>query len=189
MNKLPENFELNRYGLYVRLVREEDAEFIVQLRTNPQKARYISVTSDRIEDQINWIKNYKVREQEGVDYYFVYYFNGVKAGVNRIYEIERDHFIHGSWIFADNVPPYCSLAAGLIAREIAFDTLDLYEEIDTAGVHHDNVSVLQYIKLLGVEFTGIRMHPKGEYLTSKLTKEVFNQNKIKITRLFPKKIQ
>lgn len=26
MTKLPENFELDRYGLHVRLVREEDAK-------------------------------------------------------------------------------------------------------------------------------------------------------------------
>ena len=30
MNKLPQNFELDRYGLHVRLVREEDAEFVLR---------------------------------------------------------------------------------------------------------------------------------------------------------------
>ena len=28
MTKLPENFELDRYGLHVRLVREEDAKYL-----------------------------------------------------------------------------------------------------------------------------------------------------------------
>ena len=189
MRLLPPNFELEKYGLLVRLVREEDAEFIVKLRTNSIKARYISPTSADINGQREWTKSYKQREREGKDYYFMYIYNGKLAGVNRIYEIEGNHFIHGSWIFSDDVPPYCSLAAGIIAREIAFDTLGLEEEIDTAGVHNDNQGVLQYIKALGVEFTGTRMYPMGEYYTSKLSKETFNANKHKIIRLFPKKVQ
>ena len=189
MNTLPSNFELDRYGLHVRLVCEEDAEFIVALRTDPIKARYISATSNNIEDQKRWIKSYKYRESQGTDYYFLYSYQGKPAGVNRIYEIEGNHFIHGSWIFTDQVPPYCALAAGIIAREIAFDVMDLEEEIDTAGVHKENQGVLQYIRTLGAEFTGTRFYPMGEYLTSKLTKETFNTNKHKVIRLFPKKEQ
>ncbi len=189
MTKFPENFELDRYGLHVRLVREEDAEFIVSLRTNPIKARYINSTSTSVDDQRKWIKEYKEREQEGKDYYFIYLYNGKLAGVNRIYYIEDNHFIHGSWIFSDDVPPYCSLAAGIIAREIAFDTLGLENEIDTVGIHKDNQSVLQYVRTLGAEFTGTRMYPMGEYYTSKLSKDTFEQNKSRIIRLFPKKVQ
>lgn len=186
---LPNTYELNKYGLHVRLVKEEDAEFIVALRTNPIKARYISATSNSVSDQKSWIKNYKEREAAGTDYYFIYSYQGKLAGVNRIYEIEGNHFIHGSWIFSDEVPPYSALAAGIIAREIAFETLGLEEEIDTAGVHKDNQGVLQYIRALGAEFTGTRIYPMGEYYTSKLTKETFNENKHKIIRLFPKKVQ
>ena len=69
MTKLPENFELDRYGLHVRLVREEDAEFIVKLRTNERNARFIHATSPNIEHQQEWIRNYKEREINGVDYY------------------------------------------------------------------------------------------------------------------------
>jgi hypothetical protein len=188
MTKLPENFELDRYGLHVRLVREEDAEFIVKLRNDPQKGRYISVTSNSVDDQIRWIKLYKKRECEGKDYYFIYSYQGQLAGVNRIYEIEDNHFIHGSWVFGDNTPPYCALAAGIIARELAYDTLGLDVEIDTAGVHKDNHGVLQYIRALGAEFTGTRIYPMGEFYTSQLPKELFYKNKNKIIRLFPKKV-
>lgn len=186
---LQQNFQIEKYGLQVRLVREENAEFIVALRTNPLKARYISPTSSSVEDQKSWIKAYKEREVAGTDYYFIYSYQGKLAGVNRIYEIEGNHFIHGSWIFSDEVPPYCALAAGIIAREIAFDILGLEEEIDTAGVHKDNQGVLQYLRVLGAEFTGTRVYPMGEYYTSKLIKEKFNENKHKIIRLFPKKVQ
>lgn len=189
MNKLPSDFSMEKYGLQVRLVREEDAEFIVNLRTNPVKARFISATSANIEDQRKWIRNYKERERNGEDYYLVYLYQGKLAGVNRIYDIESNHFIHGSWIFSDDVPPYCPLAAGIIARELAFETLGFEEEIDSAGIHKDNQSVLQYVRTLGAEFTGTRMYPMGEYYTSKLSKDTFEQNKSRIIRLFPKKVQ
>ena len=37
--------------------------------------------------------------------------------------------------------------------------------------------------------SGTRLYPMGEYYTSKLIKETFNENKHKIIRLFPKKVQ
>jgi hypothetical protein len=38
--KLPLNFTFEKYGLFLRLVEEEDAEFIVKLRTNPQLGKF-----------------------------------------------------------------------------------------------------------------------------------------------------
>lgn len=189
MTKLPANFELDKYGLHVRFVSEDDARFIVALRTSPIKARYISATSCSVEDQKDWILAYKEREKKGTDYYFMYIYKGKEAGVNRIYDIEGNHFIYGSWIFSDDVPPYCALASGIIARDIAFDTLGLEVEIDSSGVHKDNHSVLQYIRTLGAELLGERVHGADVFFTSKLTKETFNENKHKIIRLFPKKVQ
>ena len=72
MTHLPSNFELDRYGLHVRLVREEDAEYIVQLRTNPTKNRYIHSTLNDVKAQKEWIRLYKQREAEGKEYYFIF---------------------------------------------------------------------------------------------------------------------
>ena len=188
MNKLPENFELDRYGLHCRLVREDDAEFIVKLRTDPEKMRFVTTISPSIDDQIRWIREYKQRESEGTDYYFIYSYRGKLAGVNRIYDIESNHFIHGSWLFINEIPPYCALAAAVVAREIAYNELGLDEEVDTIGIHVDNTMVLQFAEFMGCEFTGSHFLEKGEYRTSHLTKEMFDANKPKILKLFPKKV-
>jgi hypothetical protein len=90
MKKLPENFTLERYGLQVRLVNEGDAEFIVALRTDPRLSRYIHETSPSIEAQKEWIGNYKKREAQGLDYYFMFSVNGLRQGVARIYDITED---------------------------------------------------------------------------------------------------
>ena len=188
MKTLNTDFTLDKYGLSVRLVKEEDAEFIVKLRTNENLNKYINSTSTDINQQIEWIRSYKKREKAGNDYYFIYHYHNEPVGVNRIYEINNNNFIHGSWIFTPNTKPYCSLAAAVIAREIAFDILELDIEIDTAGIHKDNTGVLQFAKFMGEEFTGSYYSEKGEFLTGILTKESFNKNKNKILKLFPKKI-
>ena len=184
---LPSDFTLKRYGLDVRLVDIEDAEFILKLRTDPIKGRYIGKTDDTLISQINWINSYKERERAGLDYYFIYSFQGKPAGVNRIYDIYGTTFIHGSWIFSNEVPPFCSLAAAVIAREIAYEDLNLLLEEDTSGIHQDNSSVLEVSRILGVEFTGVRNSEDGDFLTGRLTKEEFEKNKNKLLRIIPKK--
>ena len=59
MIKIPANFELDRYGIHVRLVREEDAEFIVKLRTDPQHARFLGHTDNNVSKQVEWMREYK----------------------------------------------------------------------------------------------------------------------------------
>ena len=184
---LPCDFHGEKYGLTYRFVDEGDAKFIVDLRTNPIKSRYIGNTDDSVVGQREWIRKYKEREHEGEDYYLIYYFGTIPAGVNRIYGIEEDHFIHGSWVFADNVPPFCSLAAAIIAREIAYDILGLEVEIDTSGIHEDNQGVLQVSRMLGADFCGTRESENGLFLLSTLQKTVFEENKFKILKLIPKK--
>lgn len=184
---LPPDFHGEKYGLSYRFVNEDDASFIVGLRTDPIKSRYIGSTDDSIESQEKWIRNYKIREREGTDYYFIFYFGSIPAGVTRIYGIKDNHFIHGSWVFANNVPPFCSLAAAVIAREIAYDTLGLEEEMDTSGIHEDNQGVLQVSRMLGVEFYGERDSSNGKFLLGRLPKSVFNENKKNLLKLIPKK--
>ena len=189
MKKLENNFSLERYGLYVRLVLEDDAEFINDLRQDLKLSRFISPTEDNVDKQKEWIRNYKHRERAGEDNYFIYYHNGKPIGVNRIYDIKDNSFIHGSWIFIPDTLPYCSLAAAVIAREIAFYNLGLEIEIDTAGIHVDNTGVLQFAQYMGEEFTGSYTSSLGEFKTGILTKESFENNKNKIIKLFPKNVR
>jgi hypothetical protein len=184
---LPPDFHGEKYGLIYRFVDEDDAAFIVKLRTDPIKSRYIGSTDGSVENQKEWIRQYKEREHNGTDYYLIFYYGAKPAGVARIYGIEDNHFIHGSWVFANNVPPFCSLAAAIIAREIAYDTLGLEEEIDTSGIHEDNQGVLQVSKMMGVDFYGERESDNGKFLLGRLPKSVFNENKNNILKLIPKK--
>jgi hypothetical protein len=124
MEKLPENFTLERYGLQVRLVNEDDAEFITALRTDPRLSKFIHETSSDVEVQRQWIQNYKLREVQGLDYYFMFSIKGVRQGVARIYDITENSFTQGSWIFSPDAVLGASVLGNIISCEIGFDFLD-----------------------------------------------------------------
>lgn len=112
---------IERYGLTVRLVEVEDAEFIYGLRTHPKLSRYISHTDEKLENQIRWIENYKEREKAGQEYYFLFLYAGVRLGVVRVYDIEHNHFTQGSWVFSPDAPIGSSVLGNVIGSEMGFD--------------------------------------------------------------------
>ena len=92
MKRLPYNYEEEKYGLKVRLVQEEDADFIVKLRTSPKASNFLHYTDCDINKQKEWIKEYKTREMEGKEYYFVFIKNNQKQGLIRLYNINGKQF-------------------------------------------------------------------------------------------------
>lgn len=151
MIKLPENFELDRYGLHVRLVREEDAEFIVKLRTNERNARFIHVTNSNIAIQQEWIRDYKKRENKGEDYYFIFYYENKSVGVIRIYDIDytEKKATAGSWVCEPDLPLQIPICILIICREIMFDLLGM--EKDCFDVRKGNKQVQRTHKMMGAE--------------------------------------
>ena len=98
MKRLPSDFEISKYGVHCRLVNENDASFIVKLRSDEKRSRYIHSTDNDVESQKQWIRDYKIREANGVEYYFIYEADGVPFGVNRIYDMHDDHCTEGSGV-------------------------------------------------------------------------------------------
>lgn len=183
MNKLPDNFSLDRYGLHVRLVREEDAEFIVKLRTDSQNMRFIHDTDSSVEKQVDWIRNYKKREEEGVEYYFIFFRDDNPLGVYRLYNLHDGIFTTGSWVFMRACDSSSPILAAIIAIELAFENLNL-ELVDAFdGCHVDNKKVDKVNRLLGYKETGRIQDVKGEYITYTLCKEDFYQSREKLLKL------
>jgi len=123
MKKIPSDFTYTRYGLTVRLVREEDAPFILELRTDKKLSRYLHKTDNDLQQQIDWIREYKNREKEGTDYYFIYFSSNRPIGVNRLYNITESSSTSGSWICRNDSTLEESLATNFISSEIA----DMFE--------------------------------------------------------------
>jgi hypothetical protein len=140
--KLSSDFTLERYGVQVRLANENDSEFILSLRTNEKLSRFLHSTDNDLQKQISWMKEYKKREREGKDYYFIFSKDGKPLGLERLYDIEGDHFTHGSLIFSEEAPFGTSILSDIITREIAFNDLGfLHNYFD---VRKKNVNVRNY---------------------------------------------
>ena len=152
MKLLPSDFQISRYGITVRLVTEADAEFITQLRSDKRLGRYIHSSDGDVEKQIQWTKEYKKREAEGLDYYFIFFIDNVPKGLCRIYNIKENCGTVGSWICKHNIEENISLLTLIITRDILFDILQL--ETDFFDVKKENKKVLMCHKLFGSEKIG-----------------------------------
>lgn len=187
MKVLPQNFELDRYGMHVRFACVDDAVFIHALRTNEKNAQFLHVDGCSIETQRVWLRNYKVKEAKGEEYYFVFERENEPIGVIRLCYFENDDYHCSSWTFRDNQPAYCALAGALIAREISFEMLEMKKEVNWRdGIIDNNRNVLLYMKMLGWKQTSEHFEGKIRFLTGVLTREDYLLNKSKVLRFIPK---
>ena len=129
----------------IRFVEEEDAEFIVELRNDPKRNRYLSRTSGSIEDQQNWIRSYKFREKELQELYFIVFENNTRKGLYRLYEINDVSFTFGSWLFIKCENNQLSIATDLFLSDYGFYILN--KSIVLFNIRKQNRKVIQYHSL------------------------------------------
>lgn len=135
---------INRYGITLRLVEEEDAEFIFKLRTDSGLNKFISYTSPKIADQIKWIQYYKIRELEGLEYYYIAQDQfGNKYGTIRLYNFDDKSFEIGSWLFHTYAPIGMAVKTHFIGFETGFEVLKA--EFCRFEIRKKNTAVLRYM--------------------------------------------
>lgn len=172
------NATINKYGINLRLVEDSDAGFIVKLRTDETLGKFISKTSASVSAQKEWIKNYKIREAEGVEFYFIVSKDGVDYGTVRIYDIHKDCFETGSWVFLPSAPESVPILGGILCRELAFEEFP-NAKYTKFSVRKKNKKVLRYHKMYGPELVG----EDDENLFFHLTKEKWLKGKNKFLNL------
>lgn len=150
--KLPPDFSMKKYGIEVRLVNEEDTPFILSLRADKWLTRFIHPTDNDENKQRQWIRDYKIREAEGKDYYFIYSKEGIPFGLNRIYNIDGFSCTSGSWLCKPGSPVNLSVPIAIINRDIMFDMLGLKE--DNFDVRKGNLKVQKFHLMTGSVKTG-----------------------------------
>lgn len=90
----------------LRLVEKSDAEFILSLRLNTELNKYLSEVSSSLDSQLGWIQNYKEREANKLEYYFIIEDKHTKErwGTIRLYDFRENSFCWGSWIIRPGRP-------------------------------------------------------------------------------------
>lgn len=188
-NILPEDFTLDRYGLHVRFVNEDDAGFILGLRTDSKLGQYISATNGDIEKQKEWTRQYKIRERQGLDYYFMFEKPlGNRLGVSRIYEIKKETFQTGSWIFKKDAPFGSALLGDIICHELAYELFP--DGVNFHDIKKDNFSVNKYADqfnpqfIFETELTRYYINRRENYLKYK---DIYLQKLLPMVARFDKK--
>ena len=129
----------------IRLIEEEDADFIVGLRNNPKLNRHLNSTSSKVEDQINWIREYKIREKNQKELYFIIFENGFKRGLYRLYKINSVSFTIGSWLFDTCNNKNLPIMVDLILGDLGF--YNLQKNVMLYDVRKGNKKVIRYHSL------------------------------------------
>ncbi|MBE0491142.1 MAG: GNAT family N-acetyltransferase [Sulfurospirillum sp.] len=111
------------YGknINMRTVAVDDAEFIYTMRQNENKTKYLSKVTGSIESQKEWIKNYKQKEEDKKEFYFVIESKDEeKLGLVRMYDFKDNSFCWGSWLIKDDAPKTTAIESALQIYEFGF---------------------------------------------------------------------
>lgn len=150
-------------GKYVELksAGDEDAEFTLSIRQDPNLTKFLPPLSITIEQQKEWIA--RQREREG-DYFFVVWSikTGKRLGTISVYDIHDGEGEGGR--FALYGETYEKIEAGILMSEFEFNILKLGKV--TGWVYCENSPAVRWNKNFGAVFGEPMKHSDG--------REIFN---------------
>ncbi|WP_332402565.1 GNAT family N-acetyltransferase [Vibrio metschnikovii] len=139
---------LEAKSVRLRFVREQDAEFILQLRLDDKYNQFLSSVSPDLQSQKDWIRKYKDDEQSKKQFYFIIErLDGTPCGTVRIYDLRDESFCWGSWILNENKTRYAALESAFLVYKFGFEELG-YEK-SHFDVMKGNQKVISFHKKMG----------------------------------------
>jgi hypothetical protein len=148
MRLIPRCDSIKGKNLTLRLVEVSDADFILSLRLDSAKKRYVSSTSSILEHQQAWIKKSLTKENEV--FFIILDSSDVRIGCLRMYGADSKSYRWGSWLMIDGLNPLFAIEAIAI----------LYSYGKVLGfpcakfeVRHENTSVWNFHQ----NYTGARL--------------------------------
>ena len=102
-------------NVVLRNATKDDAEFIVGLRTDPEKGKYLSPTSTDISLQVAWMEEYA--NDNSQIYFIIEDMHGERFGTVRIYDQRGYSFCWGSWILKEGRPSGFALECVFVRGE------------------------------------------------------------------------
>lgn len=168
----------------LRSVTEEDAEFILEIRNDPEISKFLPSLNVTVNQQQGWINH---QRKDSDSYYFMIEDKmNVSIGTISVYNIEENRAEMGRFCSFGN--PIQNSEAALILDDFIFYKLGV--DYLNIWVYKENETVLSFNKGFGCEWKGESKDEKGiPYIYGTLTKEGFeiksqrirtNLSKIKI---------
>ena len=98
----------------------DDAAFILSLRTDAEKSRYLSAVSGELAAQQAWLERYARADDQA---YFIIEYQDVPIGTVRLYDPQGESFCWGSWILHRSRPSQAAMESALMVYAYAVDHL------------------------------------------------------------------
>ena len=141
------NVFLDGIAFRLRPVANADVPFIIQLRGNTERSRYLHPISLRVEDQLAWLSEYYHRPD---DYYFVIerMDNNQAEGLISLYDIDhiKKQGEWGRWILVPN--SLAAIESAWLIYQFAFECLKLDQVYCRTVV--DNQTVISFHDSCGI---------------------------------------
>lgn len=167
--------------IYFRLVELSDAEFILNLRLDPQNSENLSPTDSSIDKQIAWMQDYKKREARGEEFYYIIHRrdNDLPIGTIRIYDfdIRKSSFSWGSWILNSDKTVSAALESCLIILDKGFFGLGFHN--CHGGIVKTNTRVIRMHK----KFGAIKVDEDERLIYNSTPRQAYEQNRDKLLEL------
>ena len=133
------------HKLVFRNVKASDAAFILSLRLDEVKSRYLSKVQPDLEAQQAWLMAYAERRDEA--YFIIETLEGRALGTVRLYDAKGDSFCWGSWLLSAEAPGSAAIESALIVYSYACDRLEFTRS--HFSVHKANASVCRFHERFG----------------------------------------
>ena len=146
------DFKPFKEGKYVdiRFVNVKDSEFILSLRCDEKKAKFLHKTEYDVEKQRQYIERCLSLDNEW--YFIITNKKGEPIGTYRIYDLKEDSFCIGSWLMIEGATPEQVLEGEYLVKMFAFEKTGFQKfHFD---VRKENKKVIRFHKMLGAKITG-----------------------------------
>ncbi|MFK8068611.1 MAG: GNAT family N-acetyltransferase [Gammaproteobacteria bacterium] len=146
----PATNDLLSRTVQLRLVEEDDAEFILSLRLDERYNKFLSNVGDDLDGQRRWIRQYKLDESKKEQFYFIIErLDGSQCGTVRVYDFKDDSFSWGSWILNEKKTRYAAIESALLVYKFGFESLNFSNS--HFEVIKENTSVLSFHRKFGAK--------------------------------------
>jgi RimJ/RimL family protein N-acetyltransferase len=133
----------------IRPITVADAAFSLALRTDDAMAQHLSSTAADLGRQEAWLTQYKQREADRTEFYFIIEHQHQAVGTVRLYDFQplpngQASFCWGSWIILPQAPHYTALKSALLVYYLGFDLLQFHQcHFDVRRQNHKVISFHQ----------------------------------------------
>lgn len=135
--------------LEFRNASEADAEFILSLRTDSIKSKYLNPTPNDLSAQREWLRAYENGRGQA---YFIITYQRRSIGTVRVYDARGDSFCWGSWILTSDRPKHAAMESALMVYAYAVDHLRF--RACHFDVRKGNERVIRFHERFGATRTG-----------------------------------